>query len=192
MAQFGKRPSAGEMLLQHLIVFAVCIVFPGLTTFFLPASWLFFTRTENGVECTARTCVYFVVPYNAQHIDRVQAIHSQETSASTRQIRKGGRATNDVVHVDGKGVLEIVGPDQKQIEVSVSPASLESAVEKCKNFLNDSSAKSTTVFVIANWKFGGIMGGVLTCFTALYVVSYSIAVISYPLRKLLPRKVRRK
>ena len=47
-------------------------------------------------------------------------------------------------------------------------------VEKSNEFLQSSQASSKTIFVIANWKSGALMGGVLTLFTALYVVGYTL------------------
>ena len=51
------------MFLQHVIVFLICVVFPGAVTLMTPATWLTFERSEETVGCTARTCVFFAVPF---------------------------------------------------------------------------------------------------------------------------------
>jgi len=153
--------------MQHVIVFLICIVFPGFTTMIAPASWLTFERTEEAVNCTARTCVYFVVPFKTQQVSGVTEISSRERAGRTERKRRHGRNTNEQVHVDGEGFLRIFGAGDQLIEVSVSPASLTGVVEKSIEFLQSSQARSKTIFVIANWKFGALMGGVLTLFTVL-------------------------
>ncbi|MCE3014253.1 MAG: hypothetical protein ACK56W_08320 [Pirellula sp.] len=171
---FGNQPTLGGMILQHLSVFLICIVFPGLVTWMAPATWLTYDRREEGVRCKARTCIYFVVPYKVQQLDHVTEIDSREIAGRTERQRKLGRTTDKKIHVDGEGFLQIHGDAEQLFEVSVSPASLDGVVEKSKAFLNSSTEKSKTMFVIANWKFGGMMGGVLSSFTALYVVGYTL------------------
>ena len=174
-----KRPSLGEMLLQHAIVFLICVVFPGLVTWMAPATWLTFDRMEEGVRCKARTCAYFVVPFRTQHIDPVTEIGTRERVGKTERQRKFGRTTNETVQVDGEGFLQIHGVGDTLMEVQVSPASLENVVRKSNEFLNSTTDRTKTIFAIANWKFGGLMGGVLTLFTALYVVGYSLGFLKF-------------
>ncbi len=182
MPTFGKKPSLWEMLLQHAIVFLICVVFPGLTTLFAPATWLNFVRNGEVVRCTTRTCVFFIVPFKTQTVDSVRQIESRERAGRRERKREFGRTTNEYVNVDGEGFLQIHGVDdqgERIIEVSVSPASLKSVVDKSRAFLNSTQDGSTTIFTIANWKFGGLMGGVLTTFTALYVVGYSLGFVKW-------------
>lgn len=177
MSISGKKPTLAEYALQHVIVFLICIVFPGLTTMMAPASWLSFERSGDEVKCTASTCVYFVIPFRVQTLESVIDIGQRVRDGRTERKRKFGRTTDETVHVDGEGFLQIRGGDQKVIEVSVSPASIESVVDKANRFLDGKEKTSMRMFVIANWKFGAIMGGVLTCFTALYVVGYSLGAL---------------
>ncbi|MDZ4847710.1 MAG: hypothetical protein SGI77_00305 [Pirellulaceae bacterium] len=174
MSKNSNRPTLAEMFLQHLIVFLICIVFPGVVTSLAPATWLTFKRSGEIVHCTARTCVFFVIPFKVQEVDDVKEIGHRERAGRTERKREFGRTTDKIVHVDGEGFLQIHGQDDTSIEVSVSPASLQSVADKSNRFLNSSQEVSLTIFAIANWKFGAIMGGVLTSFTALYVVGYSL------------------
>lgn len=178
----NSRPSLGGFVLQHLIVFLICVVFPGLVTLVAPASWLSFARDGERVHCTARTCMFFVVPFKVQRVDEVVAIGSRERAGGTRRKREYGRDTNQTVHVDGEGFLQIEGAAGQLAEVSVSPASLKQVVAKSQEFLNSTQSNRLTLFAIANWKFGGSMGGLLTMFTALYVVGYSLGLINWLLR----------
>lgn len=183
---FGSRPSVGETIVQHVIVFLICIVFPGLTTFFAPVSWVTFECNREVVGCTTRTCVFFVVPYKVQRVDKVLEISERERAGGTKRERKMGRDTGKTVHVDGEGFLQIKGVDNQFAEVSVSPASLKSVVEKAEDFLQMKQDGTMTLFTIANWKFGGLMGGILTSFSALYVVGYTLGAIkllvSFPIK----------
>lgn len=186
---FGSRPKLAEMIGQHVIVFLICIVFPGLTTMFAPASWITLERSSGSVRCTTRTCAYFIVPYKTQHVENVTQVTHREKSGRTEKQRQYGRTTDKVVHVDGEGFLQFHGDADKMIEVSVSPASLKNVDSKVDAFMSSTTDGSTTLFVIANWKFGAIMGGVLTCFTALYVVGYSLEILKFILlqfKKMLP------
>jgi hypothetical protein len=174
----ATQPTLGGMVLQHIFVFLICVVFPGLTTFVAPATWIKFERKQDEVHCTTRTCMFFVVPLKIQHVGSVTEITHRERAAGTRREQKHGRGTDKLIHVDGEGFLRIQGVGDAYAEVSVSPASLESVVSKSLDFLNSKQLRSKTIFTIANWKFGGLMGGVLTSFTALYVVGYTLGAIA--------------
>ncbi len=173
----GNRPTLGGMVLQHIIVFLICVVFPGVTTYFAPTSWITFKRIQDEVHCTTRTCMFFVVPFKIQHVTPVTEITHRERAGGTRREVKHVRETNKMIHVDGEGFLRIQSAGDAHAEVSVSPAILESVVSKSQDFLKSKQEISKTIFAIENWKFGGLMGGVLTSFTALYVVDYSLGAI---------------
>ena len=179
MQAHRDRPTLGGMFVQHLIVFLICVVFPGGVTMMAPANWITFERREGSVRCTTRTCAFFVVPFRIQHVDQVREISHRKRAGRTERQREFGRTTNKDVHVDGEGFLQIYGVGDQLIEVNVSPASLENIVGKANKFLSSTTESSTTVFAIANWKFGALMGGVLTSFTVLYVVGYSVGFLKW-------------
>ena len=185
---YGNRPTLGGMLLQHVIVFLICVVFPGVVTLAAPATWITFERSGESVRCKTRTCAFFVVPFKIQQVDPVIEIGQRERSGRSERQREFGKTTDNTVHVDGEGFLQIHGAGDQLIEVSVSPASLKNVLGKSNDFLNSTDASSTTIFAIANWKFGGLMGGILTLFTLLYVVGYTLnflALIITGLRRML-------
>ena len=192
-SHFGSRPTVGGMIVQHVIVFLICIVFPGLVTLFAPVSWVTFECKQEVVRCTTRTCVFFVVPFKVQRVDKVAEISVRERAGGTKRERKYGRDTGKIIHVDGEGFLQIKGDDNQFAEVSVSPASLENVVKNAEDFVKSKREGSITLFAIANWKFGGLMGGILTSFTALYVVGYTLGaiklLISIPIKLIRGSKV---
>jgi hypothetical protein len=175
----GNRPTLSGMFLQHLIVFLICVVFPGGVTWIAPATWLTFERGEKGVVGTTRTGVFFVVPFKVQRLNPVVSIGQRERTGRTERKRKFGRTTNHTVEVDGEGFLQIQGVDDQFIEVSASPASLESVAAQPNDFLGSTKESSVTIFAIANWKFGGLMGGVLAMLTLQYVVGYTVGFLRW-------------
>ncbi len=179
MQTHGNRPTLSGMLLQHVIVFLICVVFPGVVTLIAPATWLTFERSGEAVHCTTRTCMFFVVPFKIQHVDQVTDISDRERAGTTRKEREFGRDTKKVVHADGEGFLQIHGVGDQLVEVSVSPVSLKNVLGKSNEFLSSSKEVSTTIFAIANWKFGALMGGILTSFTLLYIVGYSLGFLQW-------------
>ena len=184
MQSNGNRPTFGGLLLQHMIVFLICVAFPGVVTLMAPATWLTFERVGENVSCTSRTCAFFIVPFKTQFVDQVLDIGHRERAGRTEQKREFGRTTQKTVYVDGEGFLQIHGTGDQLVEVSVSPASLASVVGKSNQFLTSPQENSTTIFAIANWKFGGLMGGVLTSFTLLYVVGYTLGFLNWILNRL--------
>lgn len=179
MQPSGNRPTLGGMVLQHVIVFLICVVFPGGVTVMAPATWITLERSGEKVNCTTRTCAFFILPFKIQHVDQVTEISHRERVGKTERQREFGRDKYKTVNVDGEGYLQIHGVGDELIEVSVTPASLESVASNSNDFLTLSEEQSTTIFAIANWKFGGLMGGILTLFTLLYVVGYSLGFLKW-------------
>jgi hypothetical protein len=176
---YGDRPTFGGMMMQYLLVFVFCFAFPGAVTMMVPATWLTFNRSGEVVSCKARTCVFFVVPFKTQVVEQVTGIESRERAGRTESQREFGKTTSKNVHVDGQGFLQIHGVGETKAEVSVSPVSLKSVERKSNDFLNSNEQGSTTIFAIANWKFGGLMGGALSLLTLLCVVGYSLSILNF-------------
>lgn len=175
----GNRPTLGGLIMQHIFVFLICIVFPGAVTAICPAAWLTMERTSDGVRGKVRTCLFFVIPYKFQQVDYITEIGQRERAGRTEKQREFGRTTDKTVHVQGEGFLQIHGPGDQLLEVSVSPASLDRVAGRANDFLNGTEPGPVTIFVIANWKFGALMGGVLSLLTLLYIVGYSMEFIMF-------------
>ena len=58
---YENRLTFGGVLLQPVIVFLICVVFPGAVTFVAPATWLTFERRGEEVRCKTWTCMFFEV-----------------------------------------------------------------------------------------------------------------------------------
>ena len=54
MQNHGNGPTRSGMLLQHLIVFLICVVFPGGVTLMASATWLTFERSGEVVGNVGR------------------------------------------------------------------------------------------------------------------------------------------
>jgi hypothetical protein len=162
-----KRTSLGGKIVSQGFVFAFCVLFPGLTTAVAPVSWVKFQRNGDRVTARVQVCAFFVVPYKTMTVDPVIGISDRSKSDRVTQERRGGKLTN--IHTEGAGFLVIQGEGQTA-EVSVTPHNLKSVVEQSNAFLVDPQAKEMKLFLVANWKFSVVMGGVLTLLTVLYVV----------------------
>lgn len=62
----------------------------------------------------------------------------------------------------------ILHGNEASFEVPVSPASIDGVRERCVAFLNNPQAVSERLFVVANWKFGILIGGAMSLLTVLY------------------------
>jgi hypothetical protein len=153
---------------QHAIAFFFCIVFPGFVTTIVPASWVVYERLGDRVSATARTCVFYVIPWKTQRIDQVTGIDDRFVEGHITTQRENGRTTTG--RTEDEAFLIIQGADEQSISVPVSPFSVESVVARSEEFLAQPATPRLRLFVIANWKFGMIMGGCLSLLTVLYVI----------------------
>jgi hypothetical protein len=166
----------GEMLLYHMSVFMLCVAIPASMTMAIPATWLTFERNDEDIRCTTRTCMFFVVPFNIQRVDQVTEIGQRKRAGG---FRKNSFSKSGTTHFDGKGFLQIHGAGDQLVEISVSPASLDSVAAKANDFLSSTKESSATIFAIANWKTGGLIGGILSLVTLRYVVGYTLGFLKW-------------
>lgn len=153
---------------SQLIALFFCVGFPGICTAVAPVSWVKFQRNGDRVSARAQVCVFFVIPYKTMIVDSVDGIGDRFKAGTESYDRR--RAPNDrVTKSEDQGFLVIHGADQVA-EVSVSPVDLKSVVERSEAFLKDPQATELKMFVVANWKFSVIMGGLTSLLTVLYVV----------------------
>ncbi len=157
----------GTFLFQQLLALAVFVGFPALVTAIAPVSWVTFERHDGRVTATTRTCLLFVVPYKHQTVEPVVGLGDRLVEGTYSRERRKGR--DRYTKSEDEGFLVIRGPGQT-VEVSVTPHNLESVVERSETFLDDPQARELKLFVVANWKFSMIVGGLLSLLTVLYVV----------------------
>lgn len=164
----GKKPTLLGQIGAQSIAFFFCVVFPGFLTAVAPSSWVKFQRNGNRVTARAQICVFFVVPYKTLTVDPVIGIGDRfHAGSETRERRSGQR--DRVTKAEDEGFLVIQGEDQVA-EVPVTPFNLKSVVQRSEEFLKDSQSTELKMFVVANWKFSVLFGGLMSLFTVLYVV----------------------
>lgn len=150
------------------IAFVFCVVIPGILTAVAPVTWVKFERNGDRVTARAQVCLFFVVPYKTMVVDPVTGFDNREVAGSeTRQRRRGQH--DRVTTSEDQGFLVIQGPDQTA-QVSVTPVDLKSVTERSEAFLSDPQATELKLFVVANWKFSVIAGGLASLLAAFYAV----------------------
>jgi len=176
-SKIGGSKSVKKSLLSQILLsivgFLFCVGMPALVTGVVPASTIKFERVGDRVTATTQTCIFYIIPYRTIHIDPVTGIDYDFISGGVTRERRSGQ-TDKYTQAEDKGVLVIQGPDQSA-SILVSPFNLESVRTKAKAFLNDAQARELKLFVMANWKFGLIFGGLATFLTLIYIGSFIFA-----------------
>lgn len=153
---------------SQLFVAFFCVVFPGFLTVVAPVSWVKFQRSGDRVTARAQVCMLFIVPYKTLTVDPVIGIGDRFVGGTESRQRRTGKADR-VTKSEDQGFLVIQGEDQVA-EVPVTPHNLKSVIEQSETFLKDSQSTELKLFVVANWKFSVLFGGLMSLFTVLYVV----------------------
>ncbi|SFI04346.1 hypothetical protein [Planctomicrobium piriforme] len=182
-----KKPTFGEMLLQHVIGFVGCVVFPGFVTAIAPVTWINLTRANDVVSARTDQCVFFVIPYLTRHVSPVTGVDTRVIQGEMVPDHDKSSSSQKTHRTEDEGVLVIRGPEQ-QSRVMVSPVNLKQTRDSIEAFLTDSSLQSRRLAVVANWK-AGIMAGVpVSLLTVLYVVGVTLAILRWMLRPIWPVK----
>lgn len=177
-AGVGRKPSVAAawatLVFQQLLALGVCVGVPALVTAIAPVSWVTLERQEGRVTAVAQTCLLFVVPFKTATVDPVTGFGDRHVAGTVTRKRRPGpdRETKS----EDEGFLVIEGPGQSA-EVSVSPVSLDGVLDKANGFLEDSQAAELRLFVVANWKFSVIGGGLSSLLTVLYVVGVTLGLL---------------
>jgi hypothetical protein len=176
MATTSKKTTWRDLLFGHVIAFVGCVLFPGFVTAVAPVSWVKFERTGERVTARAQVCLFFVVPYKTITVDPVEGIGDRFIAGTeTRQQRSGQR--DRITKSEDEAFLVIHGPD-KTAEVPVTPHDIKSVTERTDAFLQDPQATELKLFVVANWKFSVIGGGLVSLLTVLYVVGVACSIFA--------------
>lgn len=180
-----KTTWLGAIGSQFFVLF-FCVGFPGFCTAIAPVSWVKFQRSGDRVSARAEVCVFFVLPYKTMTVDPVVGIGDRFVGGTESRERRSGKRDR-VTKSEDQGFLVIQGDDHAA-EVPVTPVDLESVIERSEAFLKDPQATELELFVVANWKFSVIMGGLTSLLTVLYVgslVSWTFVTIYKGLRRML-------
>ena len=154
------------LLITQALALIVCVGVPALVSFIAPVSWVSFERDADGVKARVQTCLLFVVPFRAVVVDPVEAINEQTVAGAIRLRRRTG--TDKTYQAEDEGFLLISGPNQLA-KVQVSPADLKTVLGKVNAFLEQPNQSELKLFVVANWKFSVLGGGLVSLLTVLYL-----------------------
>lgn len=159
---------------SQTIAFFGCVVVPALVTVMAPVSYLTLEQREGRVVATAHTCLLFVIPFRSGVVDPVVAIEdrvrqARQKTPEERRRQKSGRAT-----IEGEGTLILIGKNDQELTLTVSPASIDNAKTKAAAFIATPTATPLWMFLPANWKFSVLFGGFWASLTLLYVVGVTI------------------
>lgn len=166
--------ACATLVFQQLLALGVCVGVPALVTAIAPVSWVTLERQEGRVTAVAQTCLLFVVPYKTRTVDPVTGFGDRFVAGTVTRERRPGpdRETKS----EDEGFLVIQGPGQSA-EVPVSPVSLGGVLDRANGFLEDPQAAELRLFVVANWKFSVIGGGLISLLTVLYVVGVTVGLL---------------
>lgn len=148
-----------------------------MVTAIAPVSYIQFEKQGDGVSFTARQCLLFCIPYKIHSIPRVKSIGnkviaSREKTAEERRRFKSGPGT-----IEGEASLIVTGEDDRSTAVPVSPVSIKSVSERAQAFVLEPTEQPLSMFVVANWKFSLIFGGLASLLTVLYVFGIVATII---------------
>lgn len=184
VTQTTKSLESGYLgkVIAQLVAWLVCVVVPGVITGIAPVTWIKFQRQGDHVTARADVCLFFIIPYRTLAVDPVISFGDRTKSGSVSRYRRSG-TTDKYVQGESEGFLLIQGP-HSGAEVPVTPADLPSVVKKSQAFLKDPQATELKLFVVSNWKFGVLFGGLASSLTVLYVFGVTVTFGQLVLRKL--------
>ena len=158
-----------SFLLHQLLALAVFVGIPVLVTAIAPVSRVHLERHGERVSATAKTYLLFVVPYKTRQVETLTAVGDRFAEGTVRRERRSGANRDRYVKSEDEGFLVLESASDK-VEVSVSPVDLESTVQRVQDFVDDKQSTTLDLFLVANWKFSILMGGLTSLLTVLYVV----------------------
>jgi hypothetical protein len=167
----GSRKDPLNTFLQFFALL-VCFGIPAIVTALAPVAWVKFERHGERVTAKASICLYFVIPYKTVTIDPVVSVGRDFKGGSTRTERRNGR--NEKIQSEDQGFLVIKGENQ-EAPVPVTPFNLDSVLERSNAFLKNPQATELKLFVVANWKFSVLCGGLAMLLPLLVVGSFVFA-----------------
>ena len=162
-------------LFTQVLAILIFVGIPALVTAIAPVSWIKFERQNGQVTATAKTCLLFFVPYKTATVSPVIGIGDRVHAGQVNRHRRPG--PDRQVKAEDEGFLAIHGNDTSA-EVQVSPASLKAVVDQVDTFLKNDQAPELRLFVVTNWKFSIIGGGLISLLTVLYVVGVTCEILT--------------
>jgi hypothetical protein len=159
----------------QIVALVFFVGFPAVVTWGVPVSWVRFERHDGQVSATAKTCLFYFIPYRTTTIEPVTGLGDRFVAGAVGRDRRSG-SRGGKTKAEDQGFLVIKGNDQS-VEVPVTPFNLDSVEDRCEAFLEDSDAAELNLFVVANWKFSIIVGGFLSMLAVLYFGTIAFGLI---------------
>lgn len=166
----SRLRKAGGFVFSLLLGFFFFVGFPAAVTAIAPVSWVTFERTAGQVNAQAKTCLFFFIPYRSRTIESVDRISTRFVAGEYSD--DSSRRRSEQTKSEDQGFLVIHSQDQA-IDVPVSPVNLKTSMQQARDFLDQPNATQLQLFLVANWKFSVIAGGLLSLLTVLYLVLLS-------------------
>lgn len=170
----SKTGQSSSPLSSFVLGFIFCVLFPGFVTAIAPVSWVRFERNDGEVTATAKTCVFFFFPYKTSVVKPLVGVGDRFIQGQIQR-REAGDPPNHQRRSEDEAFLVLRGTETNA-EVPVSPVSIKRVTERVNGFLDDPEAKPLRLFVVANWKFSVIAGGLVSLLTLLYVVGVLLSI----------------
>lgn len=165
---------AGVYLFIQALAFLALVGFPAFWTAFAPVSWITLERHQETVSASVRTCLLFVIPYRQETLSPVTGFSDRFVGGTYSSSRS--RSNSSRTKSEDQSFL-VIQNETQHIEVQVSPASIESVIEQSEAFLGNPQAEPLKLFVVANWKFSVLGGGLLAMLPVLYFGALILGVV---------------
>jgi len=162
-----KKMGWGKSALVILGIAALFLGFAGLMTLGVPTYAMLLRRGEAGVNARIEPRLLWWIPFRVQSVERVTAVKSVTEQAPSQEAPRDAdhdslprRVTPEaigslvLVHAGGKTCLK------------VSPVNLSDVEREVADFLRGGPAE-LRLRLVANWKFGVIVPGILAGFGGL-------------------------
>lgn len=162
------RSSFGAMLFGHIVLFLFCVGLPAIFTAAAPLTSIQLTRESDGLHARVSKRLLFVVPFSRSRLHHVEAIDDQTVAGTRNPQRSSNSETSRSTQTESSGYLTIRG-ESGQAKIEVSPASIGQVRAKLDAFLADETRTRLHLLTIANWKFGVLLGGLLSLLTLFYI-----------------------
>lgn len=149
---------------------------PAVVTAIAPVSYMRFEKQGDDVSFTANQCLLFCIPYKVHSIPKVKSVGNKVIAARSKTAEERRRTNSGRATIEGEASLIVTGEDDQSTAVPVSPVSIKSVTERAEAFLDSPNEKPLSMFVVANWKFSLIFGGLVSLFTVMYVVGIVVTI----------------
>ena len=181
-----KVASTSSVVITQLIAFFGCVVAPAAVTAVASVSYITFSPQDGGVSARVSKCLLFVIPYKIDSLSKVDSVVAKKTNARRFTKDEERRGHKGILAADGTLVISGEG---REIWVSVSMVDIDKTAERSQAFLKQPTTDPLAMTVVASWSLSVIVGGLLTCLAAFYLVCVSIAISLAVLRALNPMQL---